>query len=172
MSKKALAEATSKDLVPRQHKAIAALLAGHNTEGAAAAAEVKPATIRAWMKEGDFREELRLGQERVRQAFESRLMIGAQKGLGVVYKAMDHPNLDTQLEASKIMISSAVRIANRYKELQVEGYIAPAVPLVIFPVGTKLPWANKQLPPAIPVTQFDDEAIDVEATEVEEGKDE
>lgn len=152
-----------KDLSPKQVTALSLLVAGQTQEAAAVAAHVKIKTIQEWMKDATFRDELRLALERMRQTFEARVMGLANNAAVVVGEMLeDRDDKERQLEGAKIAFNAAVRLSNRYKELQVEGYVAPAQPLVVFPVGTRFPWQGDvpaQLPPP----------IDVESTVIDEG---
>ena len=149
-----------KDLSVKQHKALALLVAGQTQEAAAAAAGVRQKTMIEWMRDNVFRDELRLALERMRQTFEARVM-GLANNAAVVVGDMlsDNDDKDRQLEGAKLAFNAAVRLSNRYKELQIEGYVAPAQPLVVFPPGTHFPWQGQLVLPA--------QIIDVESTEVE-----
>jgi hypothetical protein len=159
------------DLSAKQTKALALLVAGQSQEAAALAANVRPKTLQEWMRDNVFRDELRLALERMRQTFEARVM-GLANNAAVVVDEMikDGSNKDRQLEGAKLAFNSAVRLSNRYKELQVEGYVAPAQPLVVFPAGTKFPWQNNAIEAAIDVTAqiIDDEPEQLEEGEVDE----
>jgi hypothetical protein len=74
----------------------------------------------------------------------------------------DNTNKERQLEGVKLAFNSAVRLSNRYKELQVEGFVAPAQPLVVFPVGTRFPWQNRMTLPDVPL-EIPADVIDVES---------
>jgi len=152
-----------KDLSAKQLTALGLLVKGHSQEEAALAAKVRQTTIRDWMKEESFRDELRLALERMRQTFEARVM-GLANNSAVVLAEMiaDDTNKERQLEGVKLAFNSAVRLSNRYKELQVEGFVAPAQPLVVFPVGTRFPWQNRMTLPAVPL-EIPADVIDVEA---------
>jgi hypothetical protein len=50
----------------------------------------------------------------------------------------------SEARGTALAIGAAVRLANRYKELQVEGYAPPLEPLVRFPPDFIPPWANVQ----------------------------
>ena len=147
-----------KDLSVKQHKALALLVAGQTQEAAAAAAGVRQKTMIEWMRDNVFRDELRLALERMRQTFEARVM-GLANNAAVVVGDMiaDDGDKDRQLEGAKLAFNAAVRLSNRYKELQIEGYVAPAQPLVVFPPGTQFPWQGQLSLPA--------QIIDVESTE-------
>jgi DNA-binding XRE family transcriptional regulator len=149
-----------KDLSVKQHKALALLVAGQTQEAAAAAAGVRQKTMIEWMRDNVFRDELRLALERMRQTFEARVM-GLANNAAVVVGDMlsDNDDKDRQLEGAKLAFNAAVRLSNRYKELQIEGYVAPAQPLVVFPPGTHFPWQGQLSLPA--------QIIDVDSTEVE-----
>jgi DNA-binding XRE family transcriptional regulator len=149
-----------KDLSVKQHKALALLVAGQTQEAAAAAAGVRQKTMIEWMRDNVFRDELRLALERMRQTFEARVM-GLANNAAVVVGDMiaDEGDKDRQLEGAKLAFNAAVRLSNRYKELQIEGYVAPAQPLVVFPPGTQFPWQGQLSLPA--------QIIDVDSTEIE-----
>ncbi len=157
-----------KDLTPKQLTALAMLVSGQSQETAADAAHVKPHTLRAWMKDSYFMDELRLAMERMRQTFEARVM-GIANNAAVVVADMisDTDDKDRQLEGAKIAFNAAVRLSNRYKELQVEGYVAPAQPLVVFPAGTKFPWQNKIEAPVVPL-EIPADIIDGESEDAQE----
>jgi len=149
-------------LTGKQTQALALLSTGQSQDAVAAAIGVPPAMIMGWLKTDLFSEELRLAAERARQTFESRVFQLANASASIVGDMIkDDKDKNRQLEGVKLAFNSAVRLANRYKELQVEGYIAPAQPLVVFPAGTQFPWQNKALPPVKPLEIPD--AIDVEA---------
>ena len=152
-----------KDLSAKQLTALGLLVKGHSQEEAAVAAKVRQSTVREWMKEATFRDELRLALERMRQTFEARVM-GLANNSAVVLAEMiaDDTNKERQLEGVKLAFNSAVRLSNRYKELQVEGFVAPAQPLVVFPVGTRFPWQNRMTLPDVPL-EIPADVIDVEA---------
>lgn len=161
-----------KDLSPKQLTALALLVKGHTQDEVASVVKVKPVTIREWLKGETFSEELRLALERMRQTFEARVM-GLANNSAVVLAGMiaDDTNKERQLEGVKLAFNSAVRLSNRYKELQVEGYVAPAQPLVVFPVGTRFPWQSRmELPPA-PLEIPEGEVLDVEAEVVDDQAD-
>jgi len=163
----ALATTTDKKkLTPKQTEVLSLLIMGHSIEGAANASGIAPSTIGSWLKIPFFNEEYRLAMERSRQIIENRLMSLAQKAMNRTNEFMDSANPDIRLEASKIVLNSTVRVLNRYKELQVQGFIAPAQPLVIFPTGTQLPWASKDSLPMLPA--MPDDIIEAESTEVSE----
>jgi len=163
----ALATTTKKKLTGKQIQVLASLVAGNSFEGAANAADVSPSTIQLWMKDANFNEEYKLGMERFRNILESRMNAVAQRASKVINEFLDSPNPEIKLEAAKIAINAAVRLNNRYKELQVQGFIAPVQPLVIFPVGTQLPWASKEPLPMLPIVPED--IIEADAVEVENG---
>jgi hypothetical protein len=108
----------------------------------------------------------------MRQTFESRV-IGLANNAAVLVGEMieDKEDKDRQLEGAKLAFNAAVRLSNRYKEIQVEGYIAPAQPLVVFPPGTAFPWQSKILPAAVPLEipeSTDEEIVEAEASDVTE----
>lgn len=159
-----------KDLSAKQYKALAVMGAGGSQDAAALAAKVPQAKMVLWMRDARFRDELRLLTERVRQTFESRVFALANNSAGIVGEMIaDNTDKNRQLEGVKLAFNSAVRLANRYKELQVEGVIAPAQPLVVFPVGTKFPWQNKIALPPVPLEI--PETIDVDAEVVDSDDD-
>lgn len=161
---KALAVTDKKKLSPKQLQVLALLVAGHTNEGAAELATVPLSTIQGWLKNSAFNEEYRLGMERFRMILESRVVALGQKATKKLSEFIDHQNPEVSLEASKVTLNAAVRLSNRYKELQVQGFIAPAQPLVVFPVGTQLPWAAKPALPELPEAPTD--IIDVDAEDV------
>jgi hypothetical protein len=155
-----------KALSPKQHKALALLVAGQTQESVSLALHVKHNTIREWMRDETFRDELRLALERMRQTFEARVMQLANNASVVVGQMIEGSDPDRQLEGAKLAFNAAVRLSNRYKELQVEGYVAPAQPLVVFPAGTKFPWQGAAvLPPGSEMPQLP-AAIDAEVYDV------
>jgi hypothetical protein len=155
--------AKKKDLSAKQHAALALLVAGQTQEAAAVAAHVRPQTLQEWMRDNTFRDELRLAMERTRQIFESRVL-GLANNAAVVVQEMiaDDKDKERQLEGVKVAFNAAVRLSNRYKELQVEGYVAPAQPLVVFPAGTKFPWQGSLSLPPQQVIDVDSEPVDDE----------
>ena len=163
---------SKKKLTPKQLQVLTALVAGNSYEGAANLASINTSTISGWMRDSLFYEEYRLGMERQRAIFESRMVALSNKAGKVVSDFLDSSNPEHRLEAAKISINSAVRLSARYKELQVQGFIQPAQPLVVFPEGTKLPWASKAPLPAMP--ELPEGIIDVDAEDVSdsEGNDE
>jgi hypothetical protein len=157
-----------KNLSAKQVAALSLLVGGQTQDQVAATVGTKANTIRDWLKDPTFREELRLAQERMRQIFEARVM-GLANNAAVVLGEMiaDTEDRDRQLEGVKLAFNSAVRLSNRYKELQVEGYVAPAQPLVVFPAGTRFPWQNRLEAPVIPLEISEgDPVIDAEIAEV------
>jgi len=66
----------------------------------------------------------------------------------VLQQMLEAPDMATKAQGVKLSIQSATRLASRYRELQVEGYVPPPVPMIVFPEGSKPAWMNKQLPPA------------------------
>lgn len=155
------------DLTPKQITALALLASGLSQEKAATEAGVSLVTMVEWMKTEKFREELRLAAERARSTFESRVFNLANNSAVVVGDMIaDDKDKDRQLEGVKLAFNAAVRLANRYKELQVEGFIAPVQPLVVFPAGTKFPWQNNATLPPVPLEI--PETIDVDAEVVDE----
>lgn len=129
-------------------------------------AGITVSTIHEWMRDSKFNEEYRLSMERQRSMFESAVIAIAAKGNKVIYEMMDSKDPEMKLEAAKISVNSAVRMVTRYKELQVQGFIAPVHPLVIFPAETKLPWAAKPELPMLPEAPTD--IIDIEGMPVDD----
>lgn len=153
---------SKKTLSAKQRNALVLLVAGHTQDQAATAIGAHAKTVQEWMRDPFFRDELRLALERTRQIFESRVM-GLANNAAVVLGDMiaDDKNKERQLEGVKVAFNAAVRLSTRYKELQVEGVVAPAQPLVVFPAGTKFPWQGQlALSPPPP--------IDVEATIIDD----
>lgn len=149
----------------KQTQALALLSTGQSQDAVAEAVGIGPSVLSSWLKMELFSEELRLASERARSTFESRVFQLANASAGVVGDMIkDTKDKNRQLEGVKLAFNAAVRLANRYKELQVEGYIAPVQPLVVFPAGTQFPWKNKAVLPAMPLEI--PETIDVEAEEV------
>lgn len=157
-----------KDLSSKQQQALALLVAGQTQETVAHAVKVRPQTVREWLREATFRDELRLALERMRQTFEARMMGLANNSAAVLQEVLaDTNDKERQLEGVKVVINAAVRLANRYKELQVEGFVAPAQPLVVFPAGTRFPWQRGEMvQPPVPLEIEGGDVIDAEATEV------
>ena len=157
-----------KGLSTKQTKALALLVAGQTKDQVSTVSGVSIQTLDKWFKDPVFRDELRLALERMRQTFEARVMGLANNAAVVVQDMIADPNdKNRQLEGAKLAFNAAVRMANRYKELQVEGYVAPAQPLVVFPTGTKFSWQQPLVVPPTPTLELPD-AIDVEAEVVEE----
>ena len=150
-----------KELTAKQGKAIMVLSVGGSHKQAAAVAEVKPNTITLWMKDDIFKAELRTTLERVRQRFESRVMIVANNSLHTLQETLDGKDPVLALKAAALGLAAATRLASRYKEHQLEGYAPPTTPMLVLPVATKMPWKQKQL---MPVT----EVIDVEGKEIDD----
>lgn len=160
----ALVTTSKKKLTGKQIQVLSSLVAGNSYEGAANVSGVSTSTINSWMRESHFHEEYKLGMERFRSILESRMNAVAQRASKVINEFLDSANPEIRLEAAKVAINAAVRLNNRYKELQVQGYIAPAQPLVVFPAGTQFPWASKESLPMLP--QLPDNIIEVDAVEV------
>ncbi len=149
-----------KELTAKQCKAIMVLAVGGSHKQAAEVATVKPNTITLWMKDDLFREELRTMLERTRQRFESRVMIVANNSLQTVQEALDSEDPVLKLKAAALGLAAATRLAARYKEHQLEGYVPPSTPMIVLPVATKMPWKQKSLMPV--------EVIEVESKEIED----
>jgi hypothetical protein len=156
----------AKKLTPKQQKALMALALGQTNEKAAEAAGVSQSAVAAWLKREEFKRELRSAMERIRSMFEGRIMALASNAAAVVQDLMNAttvvnnkvvPDMELRAKGANLALSAAVKIATRYKELQVEGYAPPAAPLIVFPSGTVMPWNNTQSLKSLPVT------IDVEA---------
>lgn len=162
----------TKNLSAKQLTALALLVKGHTQDEVASVVKVKPVTIREWLRNETFGDELRLALERMRQTFEARVM-GLANNSAVVLAGMiaDDTNKERQLEGVKLAFNSAVRLSNRYKELQVEGYVAPAQPLVVFPAGTRFPWQSRMELPPLPLEIPEGEVIDVESEVVDDQAD-
>ncbi len=152
-----------KELTAKQGKAIMVLAVGGSHKQAAEVATVKPNTITLWMKDDLFREELRTMLERTRQRFESRVMIVANNSLQTVQEALDSKDPVLRLKAAALGLAAATRLAARYKEHQLEGYVPPSTPMIILPKNTQMPWKQKALMPVVEV-----DVIDVEAEEIDE----
>lgn len=159
-----------KGLSTKQTQALALLVAGQTKDQVSTVAGVSNKTLEKWFKDPVFRDELRLALERMRQTFEARVM-GLANNAAVVVQDMiaDQNDKNRQLEGAKLAFNAAVRMANRYKELQVEGYVAPAQPLVVFPAGTKFSWQQPLVVPPTPMLELP-EPIDVDAEVVEENE--
>ena len=153
------------ELTPKQITALTVLSLGQSHKEAAKEAGVNNNTITLWMKDETFRNELRLYMERRRQQFESRVMQVANNAMVVVQELLTDKNQDVRAKGAQLALNAAVRLSTRYKELQVEGYVPPQ-PLVVFPPGTRLPWAQKALAaPEHTEISDEDDVIDVEASE-------
>lgn len=161
-----MAKKPNKDLTPKQVKALMALSVGKTQAEAASLSHVQGNTIRTWMKDETFREELRLTMERMRQQFESRVMLVANNAMSVVQKMLSDKDKDIQAKGANLALNAAVRLSTRYKELQVEGYVPPPAPMIILPSDTKMPWQQKALPPPPPMPE---EIVEVEPIEVDKG---
>lgn len=151
-----------KKLNPKQVMALNVLALGQSQLQAAKEAKVNNNTLTVWMKDEMFRDELRLLMERMRQQFESRVMIAANDGMSVIQKAIRNKDEDRALRAANSAVNAGVRIATRYKELQVEGYVAPLAPMIVFAEGTADPIFNPTKLPEHTV-----EVIDVTAEEID-----
>jgi hypothetical protein len=136
------------DITPKQNKALMALVAGQTNEAAANAAGVSQNTLYRWMKDEKFRDELSLFMQRTRMQFEARINRVANNATVVVQQMLESPDISQRAQGAKLALQTASRLASRYKELQVEGYVPPPTPMIVFPEGSKPAWMNKQLPPA------------------------
>lgn len=155
--------AKKKDLTAKQTKALMALSVGKSQVEASKLANVREGTMRGWMKDETFREELKMTMERMRGQFEARIMQVANNAAVVVQGMLTDQNAEIRAKGATLALNAAVRLSTRYKELQVEGYVPPPRPMIIFPDGTKPPWMNKALPPAPEVPEG---VVEVEAIEV------
>jgi hypothetical protein len=153
-----------KELTPKQVRALSVLSLGQSQVQAAKEAKVNQNTLTVWMKDEKFRDELRLLMERMRQQFESRVMIAANDGMAVIQKAMRNKDEDLKLRAANSAVNAGVRIATRYKELQVEGYVAPLAPMIVFADGQADPIFN---PTKIPAHSLGPGVIDTTAEEID-----
>ena len=156
-------------LTPKQIKVIQLIVSGQTQDQAQKTAGINDSTMRRWLRDNVFADEVRLALERMRQTFEARVMGLANNAAVVVGNMIESKDHEKQLEGAKLAFNAAVRLSTRYKELQVEGYVAPAQPLVVFPPGTKFPWQGKAQPqlPEAPL-EIEADVVDVEATEVKE----
>ena len=152
-------------LSSKQLSALAVIVGGGTNQQAAEAVGVAPGRISVWLRDETFRDELKRALEKMWQTFESRIAMVGNRGTSIIDTAMSSDDPDTKLAAAKIGVNAAVRMASRYKTLQIEGFVPPPVPLVIFPEGTRMPWAA----PALPVTA--QEPIDTEAEIVDDDTD-
>lgn len=155
---------TKKKLTPKQITALDMLSIGQSQALAAKEAKVNQNTLTVWMKNEVFREELRLLMERRRQQFESRVMLSANDGVAVIQRAMSSKDEDRALRAANSAVNAGVRIATRYKELQVEGYVAPPAPMIVFQAGAPHPIFN---PTTIPQQSLEAEVISTTAEEID-----
>jgi DNA-binding CsgD family transcriptional regulator len=160
------------DISPKQSKALALLAVGQSQAQAAQGAGVNHNTVTNWMRDEKFRAELRLMMERTRQQFESRVMQVANNAMVVVQELLKDGDKGIRAKGANLALNAAVRLSTRYRELQVEGAVQPT-PLVIFPDGTRLPWAQKALaaPEHTQLSDPDDDGdiVDVEAKEIDGG---
>lgn len=130
-------------LTPKQMKALVALTSGLTNRKAAELAGVSEATICNWIRTNAFHKEFTKAMERMRYAFEARVISAGQDAIAVVHKELDNPDVEIRLKAGTSLANNAVRVGSRYKELEVSGALPSAQPLVIFPEGTKMPWNAK-----------------------------
>jgi hypothetical protein len=93
-------------------------------------------------------------------------MIVANNSLHTVQEALDGKDPVLALKAASLGLAAATRLAARYKEHQLEGFIPPTQPMIVFPVATKMPWNQKSLPPVV-----EPDVIDVEGKEIDDGAD-
>jgi len=156
--------AKKKELTPKQIKGLSALSVGKTQAEAATIAGVHMRTLKLWLKDEDFREELRVTMERMRHQFESRVMVVANNAMGVVQEMLGSPSVEVRVKGANLALNAAVRLSTRYKELQVEGYVPPPAPMIVMPEGTMLPWQNRKGLPAPPAPEGD--VVEVEAIEV------
>lgn len=160
---------------PKQSRAIMALAVGHNVDRAAAESGISPRKLRKLLREETFRRELDTAMAHIRQMFEGRMMSLANNAATVVQDLMvatkkkgdkEIPDLDTRAKGAQLALGAAVKLATRYKELQVEGFAPPAAPLVLFPESMKAPWLNT--PQSLPEPVIDVEAEVVETDDTNE----
>lgn len=145
--------AKKKDLTAKQVAALAVLTLGQTQAQAAKEAGVGTTTMTTWMKDETFRKELRLYMERMREQMEARVIFGASEGMAGLQQAARDKDPDRSLKASIAMVNAGVKIGTRYKQLAVEGYVPPPVPMIVFPEGGYHPIFNPaQLPDVIDVT--------------------
>jgi transposase-like protein len=146
-------------LSAKQHQAIAELTGGQTQEKAAQLVGVNKNTLSKWMNDELFMREVRLVSERARMQFESRLNVAANDGLAVMQKAMRSDDGNRALKAAVAAVNAEVKVGERYKKLQVEGFIAPA-PMIVIAPGEPHPIFNPQ-----PLPQAD--VIDTTAEELD-----
>jgi len=122
-------------VTPRQRLALAVIFQGGTYIEAGAAAGVHEATVRGWLYDDDAfrREHDRLAREQ-QQRTEALIFSVVPRAVRVVNELLAKPK--TQVEGARIGLGNAVRLAARYKHLQVEGY-APA-PMFILPEGARI----------------------------------
>jgi len=156
-------------LSPKQHRAIMLLASGATNDQVAVGVGVKLGTVRVWLRNEFFRTEVRRAMERVRQIFESRMMSLASNAAVVVDKMIsDNKDPDRQSEGAKLALNAAVRLSNRYKELQVEGYVPP--PMFVLPEGSRISTVRVlPVPPPRTSPQVDGQVIEIDATHMISG---
>jgi len=162
-------------ITPKHERAIAILANGGSYDRAAEAAGTSAKQIYTWMHNDSFRSELRKTMERSRHMFEGRVfsvgnnaIIHVQDALMATKMAFDPvakrmvevPDTQRRDKAAEVALLMAVRLANRYKELQIEGFAPPAQPLIVFPQGTRMPWAATELLPAPLPHEVEAEIVD------------
>ncbi len=154
----------SESLSPLQEKAVLLLATGHTHEAVAKRLGKSTVTIYRWERNDDFQAEKRQAVDRMRNGFESRIFALAGNAVVVAQRMLESNDPELQATGVKVVLNSAVRLAARFKELQVQGY-APLAPMVVFPEGTRMPWCQPLLPSAPPT-------VDVDAVVVDDGGDE
>jgi hypothetical protein len=160
-----MTEKKKTDLTPKQVKALAVLSLGQTQAAAAKEAGVTQNTLTLWMKDEEFRDELRLLMERMRNQFESRVMLAANDGMAVIQQAMRSEDPEMAFKAANSSVAAGVRLVSRYKQLQVEGYVPPPAPMIVIPEGAHHPIFNPaQLPDVIDVTPKETDGDDADDT--------
>lgn len=141
-------------LTPTQDLAAVQLGHGMSIEKVAVDAGVNERTVRRWMREDDFRLAMREALDRARYRLEARLFALSDHATVIVQRLMNSKSDDQQYHGAKLALGNAVRMAARYRELQIEGYV-PQTPMIVFPQGTRMPWNSLPLP--VPRYQGDDD---------------
>ena len=153
-------------LSPKQMKALVALTSGQSHKKAAELAGVSEATISNWMRTNLFHKEFTKAMERMRYAFEARVVAAGQDAIAVIHKELDNPDVEIRLKAGTSLANNAVRIGSRYKELEVSGALPAQQPMIIFPQDTKMPWNSK---PVEVVVDAKAVVVDAKAKELPSG---
>ncbi len=158
-------------LSAKQRKAVELLATGTSNTRCAMVIGVKPGTISGWMRQDKFRAEIRLMMERTREIFEARIIGLASDSAVVVQRALSSDDIDLQMAGARLALNAAVRLANRYKELQVQGYVPP--PLFVLPEGSRIstvrvaPTPPLSMPPRI----VEGRVVDIKALPIETDED-